>query len=243
MHPRTPSSLERMSASVMTWRPLPPHEHSPLICERERRSGWIAGERAAMTRGARGGKKYPHPVGGSCGYGPEGPQTAGRARRGGASSRLGRRRTPALGSGRKKRVGRTRRDPGATGGIAASRVSRSARATSASTAFQTRRPIGSGESFLTLTATCCCVSSSPAMIGCQTLEGRFMMTYGDPLLSSAGKTSPNPSRPAPKCTWSLSVGGVGKGGETGDACVRSGAYVAGCRARARGAGRTHRRET
>lgn len=64
----------------------------------------------------------------------------------------------------------------------------------------------------TLTATCCCASSSPAMIGCQTLEGRFMMTYGDPLLSSAGNTSPNPSRPAPKCTWSLSVGGAGAGG-------------------------------
>jgi hypothetical protein len=27
-----------------------------------------------------------------------------------------------------------------------------------------------------------------------------MMTYGEPLLSSAGNTSPNPSLPAPKCT-------------------------------------------
>ena len=33
---------------------------------------------------------------------------------------------------------------------------------------------------------------------------------GPAALSSAGKTSPNPSRPAPKCTWSLSVGGAGE---------------------------------
>ena len=154
------------------------------------------------------GKNIPR-AGGSCGYGPAGPQTAGRARRGGAESPLGRRRTPALGSGRKKRSGRTRRDPGATGGIASSCVSRSARATSASRHFKRAGRSGRENLSPTLTATCCCDSSPPAMIGCQTLEGRFMMTYGDPLLSSAGNTSPNPSRPAPKCTWSLSVGGVG----------------------------------
>ena len=134
-HARTPSSLERMSASVMTWRPLPPHEHSPLICERERSGLRVSGD---VRRGWRGREvlKKISPSGGSCGYGPAGPQTAGRARRGGAESRLGRRRTPALGSGRKKRSGGNRRDPGATGGIAASCVSRSARATPASTHFK-----------------------------------------------------------------------------------------------------------
>mmetsp|Transcript_10293 Transcript_10293/g.26404 ORF Transcript_10293/g.26404 Transcript_10293/m.26404 type:complete len:331 (+) Transcript_10293:2005-2997(+) len=37
------------------------------------------------------------------------------------------------------------------------------------------------------------------------LEGRCRMTYGCPVASRAGITSPRPSRPAPMCTWAIPV--------------------------------------
>mmetsp|Transcript_11939 Transcript_11939/g.49991 ORF Transcript_11939/g.49991 Transcript_11939/m.49991 type:complete len:216 (-) Transcript_11939:348-995(-) len=53
---------------------------------------------------------------------------------------------------------------------------------------------------LIFTPTCCCVSFSLSMTGCHTALGRLRMTYGDSAFSSAGRTRPKPSRPAPKCT-------------------------------------------
>ena len=51
----------------------------------------------------------------------------------------------------------------------------------------------------TFTPTCCCVSFSLSMTGVHTALGRLRMTYGELAFSNAGRTRPNPSRPAPKC--------------------------------------------
>ena len=136
----TPSSLERMSASVMTWRPLPPHEHSPLICERER-SGFSAGEQ--RRRGW--GKNIPSRwlvriwAGGS----PNGGEGPSRGR--GVAPRAS--AHPGFGFGTKEAFGA---NPARSGGDRGDRVvvrfalgARDLRVE----AFQTRRPIGSGESF------------------------------------------------------------------------------------------------
>ena len=142
-HPSTPSSRARMSASVMTCRPLPPHEHSPLICVIDRGMyAWSV--TSSEWNGVRHGTfrkkpKYPSLFG----YGPWCPKRRGCARGVGATARFRCVGTPARSFGRNECLGRTRRDPGRPGWIARACVSRTARG-SPRVAFQIRAICRSG---------------------------------------------------------------------------------------------------